>query len=261
MKYHIHVHALITFGGLDSNGQWVYPQRPHTIASYRHMCSLYKHKFIKLLKRAVAKQQITYHLPVEDSIKEVESVRWIVHTTRPTTNTTVLKSYLGRYINRIAISNNRLKYLSQTNEVAILHNDYQNQKSGCVAPKAIKHLSPLIAIHQLVQHVLPIYFQKSRNYGLHHASNKVKQQAEEAIKAHPSTIRTALQIMTALLKREVFRCEACQCSEFHIETYPSDRTYLSMYHVIDNDRAPPNWGWHRPSNRAEAPLPDVHLMP
>lgn len=260
MKYHIHVHALITFGGLGNNGKWIYPERRHTIASYRNMCSMFKRKFLALLQKAVAKQKVTYHLSIDELINEVKTVRWVVHTTRPTTNTTVLKSYLGRYINRIAISNNRLKYLSQTNEVALIHNDYRNQKSGCQAPKAIKHLSPMMAIHQIVQHVLPIYFQKSRNYGLHHASNKVKTQAEEAIKAHPSTIRTALQIITALLKREVFRCETCQCTEFQIEKYPLDRSYLTKYQPIDKDRAPPNWGWNRSINGAEVSLPGVHVL-
>ena len=260
MKYHIHVHALVTFGGLDHNGKWVYPENKYKIASYRSMCSVFKQKFITRLKVAVSKQLITYHSPLNELIQEVRNLRWVVHTTRPTTNTSILKSYLGRYINRIAISNNRLKYLAKTNHVALIHNDYKNQKTGCPAPKSIKHMTPITAIQQMVQHVLPRYFQKSRHYGLHNACNNTKQIAEDAIKTNPSTIRTALQIINALLKREIFRCEACQGIEFYLEKYPSDRTYLSKYLAIDTERAPPNWGWNRPSNGSEASLPGTHPM-
>src|SRR5690606_14380268 len=123
MKYHIHVHALVTFGGLDHSGKWVYPENKHKIDSYRSMCSVFKQKFITRLKVAVSKQKITYHSPLNELIQEVKNLRWVVHTTRPTTNTTILNTYLGRYINRIAIRNHRLKYLAKTNNVAPIHND------------------------------------------------------------------------------------------------------------------------------------------
>ena len=47
MKYHIHTHCLVTFGGLDKSGKWVYPKRKDKIAQYRQINSCYKTQFIK----------------------------------------------------------------------------------------------------------------------------------------------------------------------------------------------------------------------
>jgi len=41
MKYHIHVHALITFGGLDNQGKWVYPDNQLEIANQRRKKKLF----------------------------------------------------------------------------------------------------------------------------------------------------------------------------------------------------------------------------
>ncbi|MBK6815994.1 MAG: transposase [Saprospiraceae bacterium] len=87
-------------------------------------------------------------------------IRWVVHSTHPTMNTIVIEKYLARYINRVAISNNRLQYLKDNHKVIILYNDYKNQLSGCPAPKAFKELDPIPAIHQILEHVLPSFSKK-----------------------------------------------------------------------------------------------------
>ena len=245
MKYHVHVHALVTFGGLEPSGKWVYPTHRYWIASFRKMCGTFKAISLQLIRKDIAQKKITSQQGNEDLLHEVGKIRWVVHSTRATTQTDVLKSYLARYINRIAISNNRLKYLAQTDEVAILYNDYRNQQNECAAPKAIKHLDPLTAIHQIIQHVLPRHFQKSRHYGLHHTCTLIRNQAEEAIKAHPATVRTALQIITALLKRELYQCDYCQGQSFIKTEYPPDRIYLGQYLAPGTERAPPT-SWRRP---------------
>jgi hypothetical protein len=40
----------------------------------------------------------------------------------------------------------------------LIYNDYKNQQSGCPAPKASKTMHPLVAIQQILQHTLPLYF-------------------------------------------------------------------------------------------------------
>ncbi|MBK6478320.1 MAG: transposase [Saprospiraceae bacterium] len=86
---------------------------------------------------------MNYHLPIDDILHEVQKIRWVVHSTHPTMNTIVIEKYLARYINRVAISNNRLQYLKDNHKVIILYNDYKNQLSGCPAPKAFKELDPI----------------------------------------------------------------------------------------------------------------------
>lgn len=40
------------------------------------------------------------------------------------------------------------------------YNDYTNQKPNEAAPKAIKQLDPIVAMRQIMIHVLPPNFQK-----------------------------------------------------------------------------------------------------
>ncbi|MBL7830443.1 MAG: hypothetical protein JNK41_05405, partial [Saprospiraceae bacterium] len=84
----------------------------------------------------------------------------------------------------------RINYVKHTKEVHILYNDYKNQLPNQPAPKAIQTLDPLVAIDQIIQHTLPPRFQKSRSYGIHHASNKLKLKIEESYKRNGATIRT-----------------------------------------------------------------------
>lgn len=168
MKYHIHVHALVTFGGLDVHtNQWRFPEFKDKIDRYRTICSTYKKIFIQEFLLLYRAHKIKYHVPIDDILLEVEKIRWVVHSAHPTMNTIVIEKYLARYINRVAISNNRLQYLKENHKVIILYNDYKNQLQGFPAPKAFKELDPLSAIHQILEHVLPPHFQKSRKYGLH----------------------------------------------------------------------------------------------
>lgn len=242
LKYHIHVHAMITFGALSSTGQWISPERTNRLTSYRNMCGIFKRNMLRLLELAVKTGKITYHQPADSLLNEMRKIRWVVHTTHPTTQTHNIKEYIGRYINRIAISNSRLKYLLSTDEVALLYHDYKSQQTGCAAPKAIRHLDPLVAIDQIVQHVLTGHFQKSRHYGLHHASHKVMDWAEESLRAQPVTIRTALQIISYLLQRPLLQCEACNGIRFTKTEHPPDRIYLSRFLQLTVVRAPPQWG-------------------
>ncbi len=228
MKYHVHVHCLITFGGLTEDGKWRYPKRKYKIARYRELSAVYRKIFLKELKRLFDKEKINYHQPYEVLQSELKSKRWVVHNTRPTIDTKVLESYLAKYINRVAISNSRLEYLHEVNRVNIIYNDYKNQQTGSPAPKAIKTLEPLVAIDQIMQHVLPPYFQKSRHYGLHTPATKkrLKDVLPVEIKRNGQTVRTLMEILTQLLKTSPFQCSNCQSTEYTIEEVKSEKSWI-----------------------------------
>lgn len=239
LKYHIHVHALVTFGGLSKNNQWKYPSFKDKLDRYRSICSIYKNLFIHELQLLYHAHKINYHQPWDETIKEVEKIRWVVHSTRPTMNTKVLEQYLARYINRVAISNNRLQYIKTQERVIVLYNDYKNQQKGHPAPKAYKDLNPLTAIHQILQHVLPPYFQKSRRYGLHHHTLKNAHTIPDAIRREPLTVRTLFQIITELSKQKPFQCERCGSANIEIDLLIPDSSWIYNFINTKDLRAPP----------------------
>ncbi len=52
LKYHLHCHSLITFGGLRGT-EWVWPRRRKKIASFRAMSGMFRTVFMKGLHRLV----------------------------------------------------------------------------------------------------------------------------------------------------------------------------------------------------------------
>ena len=241
MKYHVHTHNLVTFGGLKE-GAWYYPKLKNKIARYRQMSSTFRFIFLTELKRLYDKNLIKYHQGYNEVIYEVKSKRWVVHNTYPTMDTSIIENYLARYINRIAISNSRITYIKHTQKVRIEYNDYKNQKTNQAAPKAYRNLDPLTTINQIMQHVLPPYFQKSRRYGIHASATKraIKDSIPKAVKRNGKTVRTVLEILTQLLKEIPYRCEVCKSTDHTIIEVKPDKMWIQKYlHVPISARPPP----------------------
>ena len=241
MKYHIHAHCLVTFGGIDKHGQWLYPTRKNKIAQYRKINTTYKENFLHQLRVLSQRNQLKYQTDIEDLIAEAKQQSWVVHNTPPTIDTGVLENYLARYINRIAVSKSRVEYLKTHQQVKLLFNDYTNQQPGKPAPKKYKSLDPLSFIHQFLQHVLPPYFQKCRRYGIHACATKKKYQdlLPQAVKNNGHTIRSLLQIISQLIKQNPFSCDKCQAFEYDIVLVKPDTQWIYQYLRLSKPRAPP----------------------
>lgn len=239
-NYHIHVHALVTFGGVTKDGTWKFPISNKRLAPYRHMCKTFRDLFINQLNKHFDKGELSFHLPSQDIIDGIKDKRWVVHSTRPSMDTNIIENYLARYINRIAVSQSRIKYAKESKEVHILYNDYKNQAPNQAAPKAIKTLDPLVAIDQIIQHTLPRGFQKSRSYGIHNASNSAKHNIASHIKRNGSTIRTVMEIITHLMGLEKMKCQHCGSDDFTITDIKCYKNYIAIYLKDLHERGPPN---------------------
>jgi len=237
MKFHPHVHCLITFGGWNKQqNKWCWPTRKNKVASFRKMCSTYRSLFLKQLDRLIEKGKISPGNLWEQTRKELQQVRWNVNNTYPTTETAIIENYLSRYINRIAISKSRLCYVREQNQVQILYKDYKNQKKNQPAPKAVKYLHPLTAIDQIMAHVLPVYFQKSRYYGIHAPKTykKIKDHIPEHLKRNNQTIRILFIILNHILNLTPWECEYCNSKQFDI---------IHLRKQFDIIHLPPNHQW------------------
>ena len=249
MKYHIHTHTLVTFGGVLVNGDWVYPNRKDKIAPYRRINATYKSIFLQGLKKLYESGDIEYKLSYQE-IRDLVSIKtWVVHNTKPTLDTSILENYLARYINRVAVSNSRVQYLNEHQKVKLLYKDYKNQIEGQPAPEKTIKQDPLSFIHQMMQHVLPSYFQKSRRYGIHAGATKRKYEEviSDSIKRNGFTIRTLMQIITQLIKDKPYQCEKCNFEEYEVELVYPDKEWVKKYINLPHQkptfpfaRSPPN---------------------
>lgn len=242
LKYHVHVHCLVTFGGLaeGQKPEWKWPRRKHKLAPFRKLRGAFRAIFLSGLKRLMDKEELAYHRPFIEMEAELLKKSWVVNHQRPTAETKVIEEYLGRYICRIGISNKRLHYDAGGKNVRIEYNDYSKQEPGKAAPKKYRDLPPLVAMHLFLQHQLPPYFQRVRHYGLHSGVTyaKLKGKIADKLKRNGHTVRTVIQILRALLAEEPYQCEYCGGAGFVADTIEADGKYLAQY-ILHQGRSPP----------------------
>ena len=200
LKHHIHLHTLVSFGGMDKDNKWQWPNRKNKLASYRKMCSMFKLKYLKEIRSELKKKDEEYYLSISSRLTSMEFVRWCVFNSQPTTHTKVIEEYLGRYICRTGVSKKKLRYDKIQDKVKLIFNDYKHQEKNKAAPQLTKTIDPLIAIGQILTHVLPANFRKVRYYGLATATmlREIGERLPHLIKQNGQTVRKIFQIIKVL---------------------------------------------------------------
>jgi hypothetical protein len=159
LRYHPHVHFLVTGGGLfDDENIWL-PSKEDFLVPVKALSKIFKAKFRDLLKEG--NEDIFNQIPFK-----VWKIDWVIHS-EPVGSGEQALSYLARYIFRPAISNNNILFLKN----GIVKIRYKNAET-----KQWREME-LYAhefIHRYLQHVLPKGFVKVRYYGLYAHAYKRK---------------------------------------------------------------------------------------
>jgi len=262
LKYHVHVHALVTFGGLTKDGAWRWPKRKKKIVPFRQIRSAFRQDFIKRLGKEY--HQLNTKESLSELIKDLMAKSWCVHAEPPTANTKIIQEYLGRYICRIGVSKNKVHYDQVHQQVTLSYKDYRNKKPGQTkAPTATKTLAPLLAIDQIMAHCLPPYFQKCRYYGLHASAtySKCHKNLPKTIQNNKLTVRTVFQIITAMLGLEVLNCDNCNGTVFHTSPVAADSSWKYNWLQIHQNRGSPKNRSHMATLASTAPHSSGFAMP
>ena len=170
MLFHPHVHMLVTAGGLSSDSQrWIQPHNPKFLVPVRALSLVFRGK----MRSALQKAKLLGSVPAD-----VWNRPWVVHCQHAGSGEKVLQ-YLGRYVFRIALTNNRLERI-QDGLVTFQYRDNRIQR--------LQHctISGLEFLHRFLQHVLPRGCTKVRHYGLF-ASHCSRQLQHARRLAAPST--------------------------------------------------------------------------
>jgi hypothetical protein len=159
LSYHLHVHCLVTGGGLSSDRQKWMPARDNYLVPVNALSRLFRGIFLDRIRR----QFEEIHLP--ESIWQKD---WVVHCKPAVQGTHTVLNYLARYIHRVAITNSRI--LSADNGKVTFR--YKDSKSGAYIKTMT--VSAEEFIRRFLQHVLPAGIHKVRYYGLWSPSNRKK---------------------------------------------------------------------------------------
>lgn len=235
MRYHVHVHCLVTFGGLTKKHEWVNPKRRDRIAKYRKLRSTYRELFLEGLQKHFERGDFSYHLDYEGLESMVKHKTWVVNHQPPVLDTETIENYLSKYICRTAVTPKRIHYDSKTQMVQLIHKNYKKQEKGKPAPLEMRHMFALDAIAEILQHKLPVGFHKSRYYGIQ-SPNKAKQLREiipEQYIREPRTMKQLLSILKlvelllGLPDSSAYICKSCQSTNYETTIIKSDRSWAA----------------------------------
>jgi hypothetical protein len=158
LSLHPHLHVIVTGGGIDNSGAWKQTKSKGTfLFPVKAMSVVYKNKFMQKLTTFL--QSKNKHIDVKLR-RELYNKNWVVYAKQPFGGPKQVIEYLGRYSHKIAISNHRIKNISD-GKVSFAYKDYaDNSKQKTMTLDAEEFL------RRFCLHILPPKFTKIRHYGI-----------------------------------------------------------------------------------------------
>ncbi len=159
LRFHPHVHAIVTAGGVAASGEW------HSTKNFLFhvdvMGALLRCKMMEQLRRLERARLLHPTRELQDPqafdrlLTRLAQVRWVVYAKRPFRQIEHVLAYLGRYTHRVAISNGRLL------EVTASSVTFRTKEGKAHS------ITPVEFLRRFLFHVLPEGFHKTRHYGLY----------------------------------------------------------------------------------------------
>lgn len=208
LAHHVHLHCLVTAGGLTPQGdRWV-SARHGFLFPVRVLSRLFRGKVLAALWLAVEAGEIAAHELPHRLRRRLTRHDWVVYCKPPFASPEHLLKYLGRYTHRIAISNERILALEDGTVTFAWRDRTQGDRRRTMTLPAAEFL------RRFLLHVLPDGFQRIRHYGLH-ANRRAAARLErcrEALGAHappPVAAETTAEAALRLTGVDLLRCPTC----------------------------------------------------
>lgn len=209
LEFHPHIHLIVTGGGI-SNNKWIEGKNEY-LFKVQVLSSLFRGKFLGMLKDVNLNFPKNLHY-LKDSfnfnkfIKPLYEKTWITYIEPHKGNPENVIEYIGRYSFRVAISNNRIKDISNGN-ITFEFKDYKDE--GKIK---LMTISAEEFIRRFLMHVLPNRFTKIRHYGI--LANRSKKSIIALCRILIGTVVNS--DFTIAVKRNLkeFVCPACGNNSF-----------------------------------------------
>jgi hypothetical protein len=172
LTLHPHIHMLVPAGGMDIDGmQWIVSQKKFFLP-VKALSKIFRARVMFLLLGALFDK--TLKIPdgwkdrkVIDELKRLSKEKdWVVHSEKTRLSPVKVIKYLGRYIQRVAISNHRIESV-QEDKVCFSYKDYADK-----GRRKKMELAPLEFMRRFMLHILPERFCKVRYYGILSIKNR-----------------------------------------------------------------------------------------
>lgn len=218
LQAHFHLHCLFPKGVLSfDQNQWI-PTRENFLFRVEPLSTVFRGKFLDLLEKAFHQQKLCFPgktAPLADPrnfgllLKRLRKKPWHVYAEKPFGSPQHLLNYLGRYVHRVALSNDRI--LSADNgEVTFT---YRDRKDGDQLKS--RKLPVEKFIDRFLLHILPRRFMRIRHFGyLANHSKKLLSRCRELLGLSPDlpaiTKKSTQELMLQLTGIDITQCPRCK---------------------------------------------------
>lgn len=218
MELHPHIHSIVTGGGLNNN-KWIQSKNEY-IFKVQVLSSLFKGKVLSMIKHLdltlpkhfeYLKDSKNFNIFLEPLYKK----EWVTYIEPPKSSPENVIEYLGRYAFKIAISNERIKFLNkETKEVTFEYKDYKDNGKIKLMTISVDEF-----IRRFLLHVLPKYFTKIKHYGILANRNKASiiKLCRILIRQYVFSDFTILSKSKRILHQ--FKCPSCNSTSFKFSYY------------------------------------------
>ncbi len=160
LSLHPHIHCIVPAAGYTLDGKWKnIGSSGKYLFPVHQLSNTFKGKFLDSLKRALRKQdELTLF---DDKVQQAYSTRWVVHCEPSLASAEHVVKYLGQYTHRVAITNQRILNITDT-QVTFIAKDYRDS-----AIKKPVTLNGVEFLRRFAMHILPGRFVKIRRYGIY----------------------------------------------------------------------------------------------
>lgn len=215
MNQHIHLHCLVTGGALSGDGKRWRAAKEGFLFAAEGVSSTFRERFcdgVERLNRQGKLQFVGQSTEYTDARKFGQLIdaaaekAWQVYIQPPLGDASHVLDYLGRYMNRTAISNSRIIAIDK-GEVTFTWKDYKANRE-----QKVMRLSAVEFIRRFLQHVLPKGFVRIRHYGILAPKQRQKKLAQcRRLIGYlaQKVVRTRAELLTAMFERDPQQCELC----------------------------------------------------
>ena len=211
LMLHPHLHCVIPFGGLSADHQtWVRPRYPFFLP-VKVLSRVFRGKFVAGLKRAYRRRLLQLSGELQDLarpkrfaafLRTLFREDWVVYAKPSFGGAETVLRYLGRYTDRVAISNHRLLDFN-ADSVTFRWKDYAHGNK-----QRKMTLTAMEFLRRFVQHVLPLGFVRIRYFGF--LANRLRAHLLRLCRQlHGSAPLNMLSPQTAIQTTATWLCPRC----------------------------------------------------
>ena len=161
MRFHPHVHCIVTGGGLSLDRERWIGTRASFFLPVRVLSRVFRGKLLERFEAAVTARSLS--MPetfARQRLREAASTPWVVYSKAPMAGPDQVLRYLSRYSHRVAIGNERIVAFRDGKVTFRYRDRRRGNRSGVLTLPATQFVKLFLL------HTLPSRFVRIRHYGL-----------------------------------------------------------------------------------------------